>query len=120
MGEPRIINYRINEPVELNLSYMPFIQGGGLFIPSFEMFALGEVVQVELTLPGKKDPLSIPGKIIWITPHNALHHVLPGIGIQFIGSNSQEIRTQLEAHLDKSMEIGGYSYGMLEETKKEK
>ena len=110
-----VMNYTINDPVELNLSYIPFINNGGLFVPTFQSFSMGDPATVDLFLPGKKDPIRIDGKIVWITPQNALHHVLPGIGIQFVGPNAQAVRTQIEGHLDNSMEIGGYTYGMTEE-----
>jgi type IV pilus assembly protein PilZ len=115
MAEKEVLVYTIKDPVELNLSYMPFIVNGGLFIPSFNPYTLGDEILVELQLPGKKESLKIEGKIIWITPTNALHHVLSGIGIQFIGGNAGTIKLQLEAQLDKSMDIGGYTYGMTEE-----
>jgi type IV pilus assembly protein PilZ len=117
MAENGVLNYEIHDPVELNLSYMPFIVNGGLFIPTFDKYAMGDPITVDLILPGKKDSLRIEGKIVWITPQNALHHVLPGIGIQFIGPNAATIRVQVESHLDNSMEIGGYTYGMTEEGK---
>jgi type IV pilus assembly protein PilZ len=115
MAEPNVLVYSIKDPVELNLSYMPFIVNGGLFIPTFEQYTLGDEIVVELQLPSKKEPLKIDGKIVWITPSNALHHVLSGIGIQFTGPNAAANKAQIEMHLDKSMEIGGYTYGMTEE-----
>jgi type IV pilus assembly protein PilZ len=120
MAENDVLSYAINDPVELNLSYMPFITNGGLFIPTFQTYKMGDDIAVDLTLPGKKENLRIDGKIIWITPQNALHHVLPGIGIQFVGPNAVAIRTVIESHLDNSMEIGGYTYGMTEEGKTKK
>lgn len=116
MADP-VLNYVINDPLELNLSYMPFINDGGLFIPSTQSFSLGDRVLVDLMLPGKKESLRIEGKIIWITPQNALHHVLSGIGIQFIGPEAPAVRVQIEAGLDKSMDIGGYVYGITGEGK---
>ena len=116
MPEDVVINYVIKDPLELNLSYMPFINGGGLFIPTMDTHAIGDRVLVDLLLPGKKENLRIEGKVVWITPKNALHHVLPGIGIQFLGTNTQTIRGQIEAHLDNSMVVGGYTYGITGET----
>jgi len=113
-----MINYVIKDPVELNLSYMPFIKDGGLFIPSFQSYSLGDSVVVDLQLPGKKDSLRIEGTVVWITPNNALHHVLSGIGIRFTGANASTVRSQVEAQLDNSMEVGGYTYGMTEEARK--
>ncbi|MDR3476503.1 MAG: PilZ domain-containing protein [Gammaproteobacteria bacterium] len=120
MVDFRVIPYEIKDPLELNLAFIPFIMGGGLFIPSFDSYALGELLSVDLQLPGKVEVLRIEGKVVWITPSNALHHVLPGIGIQFIGSNAQSVKSKIEAHLDKSMQAGGYTYGIIDETKKEK
>lgn len=115
-----ILNYVIKDPAELNLSYMPFIIHGGLFVPTTESFSLGDHVAVDLLLPGQKESLRIEGKVIWITPNNALHHALAGVGIQFVGPDTDAVRVQIEAHLDNSLESGGYAYGITEELKKEK
>lgn len=117
-AEDKIINYVIKDSVELNLSFMPFITSGGLFIPTFDSYTLGDKIVVDVMLPGKTSGLRIEGKVIWITPAEALHHVLPGVGIQFLGDNASAVRTELEAHLDTSMEVGGYTYGISDETKK--
>ncbi len=118
MAEDVILTYTISDPVELNLSYMPFISGGGLFIPTQQKLALDEHITLHLQLPGHADVLKIPGKIIWITPSNALHHVVPGVGIQFTGSDALTVRAQIEMLLDTSMEVGGYTYGILDEPQK--
>lgn len=120
MPDTPVINYEIKDPIELNLSYMPFIEGGALFVPSFENYTLGDRVLLDLLLPGRKENLRIEGKVVWITPQNALHHVLPGIGIKFVGNNAATIKSEIEANLDKSMGIGGYTYGITDDTKKEK
>jgi type IV pilus assembly protein PilZ len=113
-NDNEIIHYVIKDPVESNLSYMPFINDGGFFIPTMNAYSLGDRVVVDLLLPGKTESLHIEGKVIWITPPNALHHVLTGIGIQFTGANANTIRSQIEAQLDAKVEIGGYTYGITE------
>jgi type IV pilus assembly protein PilZ len=115
--ETEVIDYVIKDPMELNLSYMPFISGGGLFIPTELTFVLGDRVCVDLLLPTKKESIRIKGKVIWITPHNAFHHVLSGIGIQFIDENAKAVRAQIEANLDNSIDVGGYTYGIMGENK---
>lgn len=117
MSDSEILTYNINDPLELNLSYMPFIADGGLFIPSMGNHNLGDRILVDLMLPGKKESLRVEGKVVWITPKNALHHVLPGIGIQFTGPNTMSNRTIIESHLDASIGAGGYTYGITEEIK---
>lgn len=120
MDAPEIITYTISDLLELNLSYMPFIHDGGLFIPVDKHYSLGHRVNVDLELPNRKEKITIEGKVVWITPNNALHHVLPGIGIQFVGINTQTIRSLIEAQLDPAIEIGGYVYGVTEDFKKDK
>lgn len=112
------INYVVRNPLELNLLYMPFITGGGLFIPSKDKFVLGDRVVVDMQLPGRVELLSIEGKVVWITPTNALHHVLPGIGIQFIGAQAATTKNEIETRLDKKMDIGGYTCGITDEEKR--
>ncbi len=117
--ENEVINYVMRDALECNLSYMPFINDGGLFVPTINTYSLGDRVVVDLQLPGKQNSVRIEGKVIWITPRNALHHVLPGIGIQFTGANTKEIRSLIESHIDTKNEIGGYTYGITEEMKKD-
>lgn len=108
------LTYIIKEALELNLSYMPFVRDGGLFVPTPQTYPLDTHVILELQLPGKKDAMKIEGRVVWVTPKNALHHVLAGIGIQFVGPHSAKVRAEIESMLDKNMEIGGYTYGITE------
>jgi len=119
-AEATIINYVITDPVELNLSYMPFIINGGLFVPTYDFFSLGDKIEIDLQLLMKKENLRIEGKVVWITSKNALHHVLAGIGVQFTGNDSALIRGQIETLLDKSVEVGGYTYGITDTDQKSK
>ena len=119
MSEAEVIKYVIRDPLECNLSYMPFIKDGGLFLPTMTTYALGDRVIIDLLLPGKTDSMRIEGKVVWITPKNALHHVLPGIGVQFVGGDAPMARAQIEAQLDTKTEVGGYTYGITEEVKKD-
>lgn len=111
MSEVIKINYHIKTQRDLNLSYIPFVIDGGIFYPTTESYNLGEPVLLELTLPNQDSSQTVEGKIVWITPKNALYYAYPGIGIQFIGSNAKIIREQIKAAFDNKMEIGGYTYG---------
>ena len=116
MSETPVLNYVINDLLDLNLSYMPFIKDGGLFVPTQEIYFLGDALNVDLQLPTKEHPIRIEGKVVWLTPKNALHHVIAGIGIQFTGVDAVTIRKELESLLDKSIDVGGYTYGITEVT----
>jgi type IV pilus assembly protein PilZ len=116
MADTDILPYVIHDPLELNLAFMPFIKDGGIFMPTQQAFALEERVIIDLQLPGTKEPMRIEGKVVWITPPNALHHVLPGIGIQFTGQQAPTVRSHIEMLLDSKTEIGGYTYGISGDT----
>src|SRR5436309_339547 len=106
------LHYIINNPLELNLSYMNFVNAGGLFVPTNDNYDLGDLIEVHLILPNKKEALKFTGKVIWITPPNALYQALPGVGVQFVGENAKTIRQEIESYLDVSMELSGYTCGI--------
>jgi type IV pilus assembly protein PilZ len=111
MRNAKTLSYVIPSQLELNLSFMPFIKNGGLFIPTNESFALGEAVIVDLQLHGNIRIKDIEGRVVWITPKNALYQIYPGVGVQFIGDHAKALSDQIKANLDNSMDVGGYAYG---------
>lgn len=80
--KPGVLSLAIREKAALFAAYMPFVKGGGLFIPTIRPFKMGEEVFMLLTLLDDPQKLKIVGKVIWITPH-ALNNKPQGIGIQF-------------------------------------
>lgn len=106
------IEYVIQNQIELNFSYMPFIKDGGLFIPTNEEFQLGDAVTVELKLPGHPETHQITGKVVWITPQNSLYQIFSGIGIQFVGDTAKTIHDLIRANIDNTIDTGGYAYGI--------
>lgn len=108
----RSLQYILRDIIELNLSYIPFVKHGGIFIPTRESFVLTDEVEVELQILPKSDTIIIPGKVIWITPVNALNSVVAGIGIQFKSEQAEAIRLKLESYMDKAIERGGYTCGI--------
>lgn len=107
-----ILNFQIKDPLELNLSYIPFINEGGIFIPTKNTYPLGETVEVHMQLPKKKKTLKFLGKVIWVTPPNALYLPVPGIGVQFAGPDAKTVRKEIEALLDTKVEVGGFTCGI--------
>ena len=117
MLPPEEINYVINKRIELNLSFMPFIQNGGLFIPTPDFYTLGDSLVLHLMIPERKEPLTIQGKVVWVISKHALHYSVPGIGIQFTGQNAKSMLNIIKENIDSMIDIGGYSYGVIEENK---
>jgi type IV pilus assembly protein PilZ len=99
-ARPGVLSLSIKEKSALYAAYMPFIKGGGLFIPTNKTYKLGEEVYMLLTL--MEDPAKIPvsGKVIWVTPQGAIGGRMQGIGVQFAANESgNAARNKIEGFL---------------------
>jgi Tfp pilus assembly protein PilZ len=112
MPDMLTIDFFIQSQAELNLSYMPFINGVGLFIPTAQSFSLGDKLLINLKLPTQTTSRPIEGKVVWITPKNALYQVYSGIGVQVTSNDLKDVHDEIKAGLDNKMEVGGYIFGI--------
>jgi type IV pilus assembly protein PilZ len=95
-----ILSLAIKDKAQLYSAYMPFVKGGGIFIPTPKRYALGDEVFLLLSLPDDKDRLPVPGKVVWITPPGSQGNRAAGIGVQFSESTEAEIaKGKIEALL---------------------
>lgn len=95
-----ILSLAIKDRGALYSAYMPFVRGGGLFVPTVKHYAIGDEVFILLTLMEDNDRLPIAGKVVWITPPGAQANRVAGIGVQFNESAEGETaRTKIEAAL---------------------
>ncbi len=93
---PSVISLSIREKAALYAAYMPFVKGGGLFVPTTRPAKLGDEVFALLTLMDDPNKLPIPGKIVWITPAGTPGRG-QGIGIQFAANEAgEEARARIE------------------------
>lgn len=74
----------IDDPKELYRCFMPFIKGGGLFIPfnndvTHEKISPGQKIFVIFTILKNTKKIPVPGNVIWIQPFGKIR----GYGIQF-------------------------------------
>lgn len=100
MSQQGILSLSLKDRQALYSAYMPFIQGGGLFVQSTKRFNLGDEVFLLLTLLDLEERLPIPGKVIWITPAGSQGNRSPGIGVQFSDTaDGAHARTIIESHL---------------------
>lgn len=80
--KPGVLSLAIKEKAALYAAYMPFVKGGGLFIPTNKPFKVGEEVFMLLSLIDDPLKLKVVGQIVWIT--TATQGNRPqGIGVQF-------------------------------------
>ncbi len=95
-----ILTLAIKDKGALFNAYMPFVRGGGLFVPTTKRYRLGDEVLLLLSVMDEKDRLPVAGKVIWITPAGAQGNRLAGIGVQFSESSDGEVaRTKIESIL---------------------
>ena len=77
-----MIALAIKEKSALYAAYMPFLENGGLFVPTSRPAQLGDDLYLILTLMDDPAKLAVPGKVVWITPAGTTGRP-QGIGIQF-------------------------------------
>ena len=103
MSDNNALDIKFKETHALFRAYMPFVTGSALFIPTDADFNLGDTVTVSLTLPSVKAPLSLAGKVIWITPKSSDDpNKKPGVGIQFSGIQGKNLRGKIETLLGEN------------------
>ncbi|MFN7834289.1 MAG: PilZ domain-containing protein [Burkholderiaceae bacterium] len=81
---PWMLSLTIRDKNSLAAAYLPYVKGGGLFIPTNKTYDLGEAVFVMLTL-AQDDTQRFPitGKVVWLSPAGMPLTRPQGIGIQF-------------------------------------
>lgn len=93
-----ILSVTIRDRAVLYAAYMPFLSGGGLFVPTKKSYQLGDDVFLLISLLGEPEKTPISGKVAWITPIGAQGGRIAGIGVQF-GSQEREARVKFENYM---------------------
>lgn len=99
-----ILSLTIKDKSALYAAYMPFIKGGGLFIPTKKSYQIGEEVFMLLTLMDETEKIPVAGKIVWITPPGAQGNRAAGIGVQFSDQDEGVARNKIEGYLAGALE----------------
>jgi len=82
-GRPGVLSLNIRERTALYAAYMPFLAGGGIFIPTNRQYHLGEEVFMLLSLMDDPQRIAVQGKVVWVTPEGVQGNRTQGIGVQF-------------------------------------
>ena len=83
VSRPGVLSLNIREKAALYAAYMPFLKGGGIFIPTNRVYQLGEEVFMLLSLMDDPQRIAVQGKVVWITPEGVQGNRTQGIGVQF-------------------------------------
>ncbi|MFM1987906.1 MAG: hypothetical protein RJA99_863 [Pseudomonadota bacterium] len=95
-ARPSVISLAIREKAALYAAYMPFLQGGGIFVPTTRPAQIGDDLYLILTLLEDSTKFAVPGKVVWITPPGSTGRQ-QGLGIQFARNDAgTQVRTKIE------------------------
>ena len=93
---PSVLSLQIKEKAALYAAYLPFVENGGLFVPTQRPAHLGDELYVILSLMDDPTKVAIPGRVAWITPAGTTGRP-QGIGIQFQRTEaSEQARAKIE------------------------
>ncbi len=102
-GRQGILNLQIKDKASLYQAYMPFVKGGGIFVPTTKKYAIGDDVFLFLLIPAgvdREEKVPVAGRVVWITPTGAQGSRQAGIGVQFPdGAEGEAVRTKIESML---------------------
>ncbi|MFA7350161.1 MAG: PilZ domain-containing protein [Methylotenera sp.] len=110
--KPGVLSLAIKEKAALYAAYMPFLDGGGLFIPTTKPFNMGEEVFMLLSLIDDPVKLKVVGHVVWITP-TTQGNKPQGIGVQFNDqSGGLEARNKIEGLLGNALKSSRTTHTM--------
>jgi type IV pilus assembly protein PilZ len=112
INKPGVLSLAIKEKSALYAAYMPYVKGGGLFIPTNKNFKIGEEVFMLLSLVDDPMKLKVVGKVIWITPVAQASRP-QGIGVQFSEKDGGvEVKNKIEAILGGALKANRPTHTM--------
>jgi type IV pilus assembly protein PilZ len=110
--KPGVLSLAIKEKAALYASYMPFVKGGGLFIPTNKSFNIGDEVFMLLSLLDDPTKLKVVGRVIWLTPVTQGNRP-QGIGVQLSEKDGGlEAKNKIEALLGGALKSGKPTHTM--------
>ena len=84
----------------LHKHYMPFLRGGGLFIPTSKAFDIGGEVFVLIQLPEETERRPVSAKVAWLSSLCHASSRPAGIGVQLMETPENEtVRNRIEVLL---------------------
>ena len=88
VARPSVLSLNIKEKAALYAAFMPFVNNGGIFVPTNRPYQLGDEVYLILTLLDDPTKIPVAGKVVWISPSGGGASKTPGIGVQFPGDDA--------------------------------
>jgi type IV pilus assembly protein PilZ len=98
-----ILSLSIKDKNALYQAYIPYVNNGGLFIPTDRDYKMGQEVFMLLNLMEEPERLPIAGKVVWKTPIGSSGYRTAGIGVQFSDQDGGLARSRIENYLAGSL-----------------
>jgi len=98
-SRPSVVSLNYPEKKALHKAFMPFLKGGGLFLPTTQKYELNDEIFLLVTLPDANKAIPVPGAVVWKTPPGAQDGRRQGIGIEFKGREGNSLRNRIEGLL---------------------
>ena len=77
-----VIPFNPPDKMILYQSYMPFVKGGGLYVPTPKKYDIGNEVFLLIKMPGEgNDRMPAVGKVVWVNRNGSAQRP-GGIGVQ--------------------------------------
>lgn len=104
VARPSVLSLPIKEKAALYAAYMPFLNNGGIFVPTNKPYKVGDEIYLILTLMDDPTKYPIAGKIAWVTPSGANNGKAQGIGVHFSSDESgQRVKLRIEELLGAAL-----------------
>ena len=105
-SRPGAISLNIKEKAILYAAYMPFVKGGGIFIPTARPYKLGDEIFMLITLMDDSAKLPVAGRVIWLTPSGCHGNRVQGVGVQFKDDDSgTAVKARIETLLTGQLQL---------------
>ncbi|MFT3758033.1 PilZ domain-containing protein [Thauera sp.] len=91
MARPSVLSLNINSKSALYAAYMPFLNNGGLFVPTPKSYNLGDEVFMLLQLMDDPTRHPVAGRVAWLTPQGAQGGKTQGVGVQFSDDDASKV-----------------------------
>lgn len=93
------LSVALPDTTALHQAFMPFIEGGGLFVAMPHPLPLGTDVTLQVKLMDEPMLYTATGHVVWLTPNHAQEGRTAGIGVQFDAVSSATLLPIIQSYL---------------------
>jgi len=100
VARPSVLSLNINSKSALYAAYMPFLNNGGIFVPTPKRYAIGDEIFMLLQLMDDPTKHPVAATVVWVTPHGAQGGKTEGVGLHFSADEAgKALRNRIETIL---------------------